>query len=1414
MEDKDMFSNNRLNGISLDLLNIDNFSFPDSVADFTQITALNGGTKSTYLLTHPLTKQSLVLKHGAHLDAIKIEILCNKIYQILGVPIPRSKIYKDIPHDFLKKIGIGESNGKMCQVSEYILPDNNQDQLKKIAAARKYFVIHALLGNVDLKEENFIIHKDKVYLIDAGANFVFRSLGERRFETISWVSEIKSLSDAELNHHSHQWFNTLTKKELRTQVRRLVVHKKEIEDTIWQMTLQLELSAELSDTFIQGFSDRLDYLITLFCPKEQLFAKRDKKAHPDLTAAGVFIYAVFNNETYALLGQREKHLWYGNFGGKSDLDDKYLSDTACREAREEVGFHYTRSQLFDCPFHDLITQNENGDPFIYRMYFVKHEYFDLISKPITGSEHTNYKWLKLSAIQKAVENNEIVLMEEQQTINVEVIANEVITLFPPLYYMLVSLPVKKQIERLVNRKSLLMQHTQSLVGFDQVKSMEINKYNRERNRPLHSPIHVREQISHHLLGYQNVIKELKEKNKSKHAYEEKWFVNHSSKIILSQSELHLKAILGDDYREHDITTNLRIFFKKHYDPSLVEHHQLNKLITSCAQLIEREKFFGKDYIYFYHACDSAIAFVYSIYTKLYQWLESSDHGLVFRASQENFKLFPTIQDFIAYYSDNGKKLINNYADNYNKCAFSTNLFVLGNHDVPASCSIHYWMMSERSDAELISLLENILQPFSISSDEINLLIEYYNMYLKDQGGSLYQLVIPKNEVAEIAYPAGSFGVMAEYQHSNDIVTILSELEKDIDLPHNEARKFIKNLQARVFLPPHRKITDIKQMIWLEEKYSAKNDKKLESIIQHILHTLLSQVNDTNVDKLDRSLLLFKLMSSICEYNSLRTSGVNGTLLNAILNNDAVLADILLERFPEMKWKEIAYPIHQDANNIYFSDDEIYSDTNKNWIKMTPIVLIVNYSNLSPDMILKHFGREWWINQLPPIKTLEEGIAVLYKMPVKDRMSYYHHLNQIKPELFYKPRMTIKKLAMILKSLPTDDARWVLAQYQSEISNGNRLANFLSCFLEKDRYAIALEYKDKISVRGLNGIHDIIDLLPSDKKFDFAQLCHHCINHYNFGLVMEAIPNEKRFEFAEDHLNKIPSMLQLMSIIPKLPDKERLSFLLDHKFLNYFVYDQYDAFYLVQMMPESDRFLLASYLCKKLDVKGRFYSILNYLPENERFLFVLKFIESRGRKNLVDTLTTKIDRYQLDAITYYSSKLNDKELFAIFKKLSDNDRLLFMENLKNRMSIRELLLYISEIPKQHRSNVASIYHDKILDFKDLEQVLCKLSCSERTAFANHHHDKIKNGWQLCQILPMLLEEDRLSYMLQHESLLDDGWLECAMLFIPSQYRTQLIHDLNQKRLAAGSDQFFNYFGLFSFNSSKNNNEQITRSFTFK
>lgn len=1340
--------------------------FPESLDEFTQVTSLGGGTRSTYKITNPVTKQSLVLKYGVHPNAIKIEILCNVVYQALGVLVSEMQVYNTLPTALAEALNLPVRHG-IFEVSHFITPNLINDKEKILATARQDFIAHVLLGNIDVpKEDNFILSENgQVYLIDAGANFLFRALGEPREEDPYWINELACLKNEELNPKLYQWFSALTREELSEQTKRFASRKDNIEDRVWLAASQLQLPSESYEAFLQCLSARLDQLISQFCPEIQTFAKIDKQAHPEKSAAGILSYTVIDKEICLLLAKRRAHHWWDNFGGKSSKEDTYLYETAIRETAEESSqvLQYTKYELLGSPSHDLITMKD-GHEFIYRMYLVNHEPID--TKQLLDDEHTAYQWIPLISIVQALENDILLEVEGQETISITLSDSpEPIYLYPPLYKILKTQPLREHLQRLLLGLPLLNKHTQSQIP-------SIDKKTHLAGRALVSPDAKRDQISETLLRHSDLICELKEKNK-KAIIAPSPFVTDK----LSQSELHIKTLLEDKYKENDLAGNIRSLLQEHYQLASVkglDREQLETLIKQCTQLIEAEKSTGDEFLYFYHGCDSQVAFAYSVYTLLYQKLHESEYWPVFRVSQRHFKKFPTLQHFIAFYSDNGKKEICNDSPHYNDCAFSANVFAFGNHAVPSSCSINYLLTNKNSrDIDLYLLLKNLLQPFSVSDIEIKKLLRVYEENKHNEGGSLYQIAIPRESISKVAYPAGSLGRMNEYYGLSDLNDILKCLEEDLSAKNYSleqaypdltesillekyklAKQYIQSVQARLILPPDHKIK-VNKFTWcigaIDEEKQAVSFKKA---IDPILHILLSHANELNMDVLDNNLSLFRVLPSIYKANQLEMLQMNDSLLaTAILSNNEELVRHLFEKFPDIRTKKISYPAS------YIGYDE-YDEDKK---AVLPIFMILKDSNLSPEFLLTYYGGQWWNNELT-IDFIKNGYNLAYilrKMPADATVDYVNQWALIIGH--------INEWIEVLEAVPESERIKTALTGVHRIKNGSDLVKVTATISENERLSFIDFFRHPkgyifhSKIKKADELGGLIELLPEIDRLTFAENHQKVIQSYSeLSYIAIRLPEKNRVEFIKNNLvNKTIKKNGAHNLLQFFPESERLD--VAEQF-GQFISEGYDIPYFLFELPDSVRYAFATKFQKKIKNGMILKATLRYLPQSLH----LKFIEQNF--NLIDniyilkSILEVLAGQDCLALTLlpccFNLIRNDFDVMEIINNIPDKDRLSFLLHYQTKICLPASLLV--KLPEAERFSFLLLCQGKIENFDHLTFVLTKHIPDEYKIAFVEQHVGVVTGSTLAILLYKLPIEGRFLFIEKHWQIIENVKQLCSVL----------------------------------------------------
>ena len=1353
-------------------------SFPEKLDDYQKDKFLGGGTASVFSIKHQRCQRPLVLKLGAHEDAAKIEMLCNAIYHLLGVDVPKMRVYHKLPKKLAADIGL-QHPYRFSQVCEFIQSGDvaPAEIIKK--AARDHFVVHALLGNIDVaKENNFIVDRDlKPYLIDAGANFIFRSLGQVRQEAPHLVSEMETLRDQSINDKGYEWFGDLTDDEISQQLQNILARHKELTDLVWSLSLHLQLPDELRDKFLQCLADRIDALVTRFFCQSKAHAKLDKRADKHKTAAGILTYAVKNGEPYILLSKRAKHEWWDNFGGKSEAGDDSLLATARREVAEESGhvLNYTDLELHESPFHDIVTGERVQQ--LYRMYICQYDYVQ--ESEFKDKEHTDHQWVPLRDIIDAVNGGEYKEFSGQKSVVVKSGKLE-IPLYPPLFVMLQQVPVMQNLRELLQHGRMKRSHTLSYAEYIGRKVHAVNY------QPLLTPAEQRQQIVATLEKKSRVLRQLKHKN-----------INQSevtcgkSVSILSQSEIHLKAMLGKHYKPDDLAANVREFIRVHSNNfSLSKDADVERLVQYSVALIEQERMHGDDHIYLYHACSNSIAFAYDVYTAIYQILQQDTQWSVFRPESEHFKRFLNISEFIAFYSNHGSQEINNNAKNYNDCALSANVFLFGNHVTSTSCSIHYLLNNDvRRQVDMAALFEELLRPFQVTSAEIKRILSLFAEHLHDQGGRLYQIAMSVEQARQMSYPSGCVGVMNPLNGDHVLPSVLHTLrvqaESKDSITHH-THDYIKHLQARVMVPPHLKLSTT-EIRWkpMTAQAEAAYRATLTRVVSAMVHKMLCHYDLSHASDIRPPLL--KVLPVVLQGNQLSLRGHNSDeiLVSAILADDIVTVKNILQAHPGLLQKMIHPPGSYINSNCDKPDSgeisilgllltrkkiplNIFLDfSNHDWIEHINAIKVMNFDNFK--RIIKRLPDTKRllvvINHSHLLDTSVRILAILALLPQQDRF-----------EIASKKALTIRShadVSNVAKLLPLDQ-RLVFLREQM-----NRFVDFIYLLKElpiEQRLAEVNLHQDLLI--SPETVFDVIKLLPLPVRFDFAtshQLIPYIIATASAARVSQFIsimPQDKQLLFAITQQYKIKNFYDLSSFLSGLPSDAVEGFLHAHQDKIDHVDDLAWALKYLDVTKRS-AFLRANE--HKIKSGDNLSVIIECMATNiaESFAFAVRHRDKILSVNMLYKIL-----YRLPAswrLTFAKDSMalvkNEKDIDVVLGILPAEDRREFLSLAKVPM---EYYLYniLSLIPAQHRFELALANIANCIIPKDIINIFNMFQhAQQKYALAMACQENIMTNYRADWVQHLLDKEDMMKFMAANISYI--GHLQFYLKLLPDNQRAAAV-----------------------------------------
>lgn len=1268
-------------------------TFPKTLEEIDFLQFLNGGTNSTVKVTDRYQERNYCLKFSTSELHLKIEILLNVLYRRLGVPVLSVQAYRTIPEPLAKKLGF--SNGKRTvQLSEWLESNAIQDQSLIIAQARDHFATHALFGNIDIpKLDNFILTLQKQsILVDSGANFIHRALGEPRQEPIEIVSELDTLRNVNINPSSASWFSDLSEMDIQNQVKTLIEKRNIIERTVWEITEQLEFSSSMQERLIAGFSHRLDYLAQRYGFITPHFLKRDKVAIEGKTAAGVLHLQYIDNELCVLLSKRTGHQWYDNFGGKSEAEDGSLARTAQRETHEESNgiLYYSDRALATAPFHDLITQSAQGQQQVYRMYWIK-AMNPIDTNQLIDHEHTEHHWVPLKNIQSALQEDKLIIEENQYSIEVQNTLEKNLILFPPLYCMLKQEPVKTILN------GFLKEGLRQNKAYDAHSLVSPNAY-----RPLTSPQNIKTNIALTQLNKAKVLDQIKHKQ---HVFftSKKRHIVTPRPVLLSQSERHLQAVMRDDFNtEASIEANVEVFLANHQTRKYSVEER-TKLITEAGQMIQREKDHPED-VFFYHGVSDSIAYIYTIYQAVYQLLAADNSGHAFRTDNPLFHQCLDIQTFIAYFQNKaGNRPINNYSLGYMECALSTNLFLFGNHQEKGSDSIYYYSQNTTSTGnDIENMLLSSFESMGVNQETIRQLVTLANYFPFNGQGALYQLRIPKEDVDQYAYAATIEGRLYPFNiEQENETTRITALINALNSRQLE-KKYIETVQARLMVSPNRLL--IAQSYHWQTSSAMPNDFhiKLQKLAEDIVYNMIVQHNAYN--KLNSKTHLMYSLSDIHRQIGLRPKDTQITdelIIQLVEAEDFESIQVLIEQHPEYKDKPL------------YSNQMSYNNTVKKPNSAKTLLERLLDSPNSTRIIYAIFGEHFYqdkLNELP----FYQIVSHLFE---QDKLPFLSsHQNQFE-------EMDGNTVFLILKMLPENNRlEWAKKNFSF---NNQLIHKILYQLPPQDRLDYLNSHGESIFYHR-NLLGKFLNMLPQCEQLAFAISYQKRDSSFmTFSALLHVLKKEDRFEFFIINLSCIDTYDQFLGVLNELPEQEQLKFVINNNDKN-----------------KTDNLLIENIVSyfRQFDEKYWLDFVIDHLITDLRKQETLTILSQLSEKGQL-LFITKCKKYGLND----RKGINKDNFSIILKQLKQENELefanMFREQIKTAVDLESVLMELD--PKKRQGFVISCC-DLIKTSSDLGYVLYLLPEEETFGFVKQFQYIITNIYDLKRILTHLRLNDRLDF----------------------------------------------------------------------
>jgi len=352
------------------------------------------------------------------------------------------------------------------------------------------FVFDAFSGNRDIVEKHGDVFKNVIlaqngllYSVDHGSTIRYRALGERRVEGQGFIShrisELKTMRDATYSRHGCETYQRITDDAIRLQATELFARQAKILRTIKEINHVIGIDDY--DSFNSMLLGRIKHLHELAYGLREIPPSSMPLADTFLlktrlnAAAGVFLYIDINGQAYTMLGQRDKHRWYGNLGGHSEPSDRHLGYTAIREAYEESKslVDIDAETVVGYASHDLIT-DEN----LYRMYFYPYRHIDVsnfngvIAKDSASNEISDLVYVSIADLVHAVVFGPKIVEEGRETVKVMAAidptkpagGSKEIIIYADLYTMLRQRAVLQSLRLIAGSKTPRPAHTQGFAN--------------------------------------------------------------------------------------------------------------------------------------------------------------------------------------------------------------------------------------------------------------------------------------------------------------------------------------------------------------------------------------------------------------------------------------------------------------------------------------------------------------------------------------------------------------------------------------------------------------------------------------------------------------------------------------------------------------------------------------------------------------------------------------------------------------------------------------------------------------------------------------------------------------------------------------------------------------------------------------
>ncbi|MDP3531681.1 MAG: NUDIX domain-containing protein [Alphaproteobacteria bacterium] len=718
------------------------YEHPD-IANLKYVKHLDGGTGGVHLFEDPKNNKLWTLKswnsYGHGINEILAALLLNN----MGVETPRFIALNTLPDELKNQCNLQGNLFRFAEYVEGVQP--SKEDLDRLLPS--YFVPLALVSFWDIKPANFILNQHgKLVLIDTGGALLYRSLGESKKEGLDWskyqMTDLQTLRNSNLSSVAGI-FKKITDNDLKNQIVSLLSHADKLLSLTDAFCRQLHYKGRKK--VLSMLAARLQHAQLLDqISRNVLTLNNDPFAYAtSYDAAGTLNYTFAEGKPFLLIGKRVRHNWWGNLGGKSDPEELLLK-TAIRETKEESSNQliFNERDLLLSASHDLINIHKEGTFTRFRTYLTEIKNPECIND-MHDHEYTQYAYIAVDDVLKALKANKVVIAEKQNTIRV----NDYI-LHPPFVESLRQKPVLEWLETLLrpdfNKNMLREKHTQSILGKPDLQEVKEERISHPALKDLEYAFLVAEKIKRSEL-------------------ERPTFKNNvdvkpcASDYLLNQLKVE-KGISLEATLEESLTTLY---------PTL---NLSNNDINLVAKILEEERQHPDKFV-MYHACQSDIWFNYRILSVLRHLLnETPVQTDTLRSLDNFFDQFKNAKDLLNYVIDFQK---DNYSKGFQSCGISCNPTFFNNCFVYSSSTFDYFFTghSIHPPHEIFNIIRAAFLEFDLDMDSIIAEFnEFYEKFIKPSDkGALLQFFLDPTIASEACYISASRGVPVYYKGNNQII---------------------------------------------------------------------------------------------------------------------------------------------------------------------------------------------------------------------------------------------------------------------------------------------------------------------------------------------------------------------------------------------------------------------------------------------------------------------------------------------------------------------------------------------------------------------------------------------------------------------------------------------------------------------